>query len=280
MASQPAALPAPETAGAAPRGRAAGADDRVFLAASTLLFIAGAAGAILWCGSMGGGMPMPGGWTMSMAWMRMPGQGWFGAATSFMTMWVVMMVAMMVPSLVPMLQGYRRTLRAAGEARVGARTAIAGASYFLVWAAFGAVAYALGVALASAEMRSPALARAVPAATGAALLLAGCLQLSPWKIRRLDGCRNSPACCGPFSPGLMAAVRAGRRLGLQCALCCSGLMAVLLVGGVMDLGVMAAVTVGITLERVVPRALLAARATGLVVVTAGIAMLGRALLRF
>ncbi len=48
----------------------------------------------------------------------------------------------------------------------------------------------------------------------------------------------------------------------------------------MDLGVMAAVTVGITLERVVPRALLAARATGLVVVTAGIAMLGRALLRF
>ena len=28
---------------------------------------------------MSGGMPMPGGWTMSMAWMRMPGQGWVGA---------------------------------------------------------------------------------------------------------------------------------------------------------------------------------------------------------
>jgi hypothetical protein len=42
-------------------------------------------------------MPMPGGWTMSMAWMRMPGQTWPGAAASFLGMWVVMMVAMMLP---------------------------------------------------------------------------------------------------------------------------------------------------------------------------------------
>ena len=33
---------------------------------------------VAWCSSMSamGGMPMPGGWTMSMAWMRMPGQTW------------------------------------------------------------------------------------------------------------------------------------------------------------------------------------------------------------
>ena len=35
---------------------------------------------------------MPGGWTMAMAWMRMPGQTWPGAAASFLGMWVVMMV--------------------------------------------------------------------------------------------------------------------------------------------------------------------------------------------
>ena len=46
---------------------------------------------------------MPGGWSMSMAWMRMPGQTWPGAAASFLAMWAVMMVAMMLPSLVPML---------------------------------------------------------------------------------------------------------------------------------------------------------------------------------
>jgi len=54
-----------------------------------------------------GEMPMPGGWTMSMAWMRMPGQTWPGAAASFLGMWIVMMVAMMLPSLVPMLCGDR-----------------------------------------------------------------------------------------------------------------------------------------------------------------------------
>jgi predicted metal-binding membrane protein len=55
-------------------------------------------------------MPMPGGWTMSIAWMRMPGQTWPGAVASFLGMWVVMMVAMMLPSLVPMLWRYRQTL--------------------------------------------------------------------------------------------------------------------------------------------------------------------------
>ena len=61
-------------------------------------------------------MPMPGGWTMSMAWMRMPGQTWPGAASSFLGMWVVMMVAMMLPSLVPMLLRYRRAVGRQGNA--------------------------------------------------------------------------------------------------------------------------------------------------------------------
>ncbi|MFI5197554.1 MAG: hypothetical protein ACHQJD_02950 [Thermoanaerobaculia bacterium] len=75
-----------------------------FLSASALLFVVGAWGTIAWCGSMSGGMPMRGGWTMSMAWMRMPGQTWPGAAASFVGMWVVMMVPMMLPAFVPMLR--------------------------------------------------------------------------------------------------------------------------------------------------------------------------------
>src|SRR5258708_5601191 len=68
-----------------------------------LLFVASTAVTIVWGASMGtmGGMPMPGGWTMSMTWM--PGQDWSGATLSFLGMWVVMMIAMMMPSLVPML---------------------------------------------------------------------------------------------------------------------------------------------------------------------------------
>src|SRR5438445_10183626 len=80
------------------------ASQRVFFGVSALLFAASAAVTIAWCTSMSamGGMPMPGGWTMSMTWMLMPGQTWPGAAASFLCMWVVMMIAMMMPSLVPM----------------------------------------------------------------------------------------------------------------------------------------------------------------------------------
>ena len=62
------------------------ASRQAFLGVSALLFAASAAGTIGWCGSMSamGGMPMPGGWTMSMAWMRMPGQTWSDAAASFL----------------------------------------------------------------------------------------------------------------------------------------------------------------------------------------------------
>jgi predicted metal-binding membrane protein len=112
-----------------------------------------------------GGMPMPGGWTMSMAWMRMPGQTWFGAAVSFLGMWLVMMVAMMLPSLIPMLWRYRHAVRRTGETRLGRLTALAGVGYFFVWTVFGMVAFPLGVTLAAIEMRQPALARAVPIAS-------------------------------------------------------------------------------------------------------------------
>ena len=70
---------------------------RAFLGVSTIVFAASAAMTIVWCASMSamGEMQMPGGWTMSMMWMRTPGQTWLGAAASFVGRWVVMLVTMM-----------------------------------------------------------------------------------------------------------------------------------------------------------------------------------------
>jgi len=47
------------------------ASQQAFLGVSALLFAASATVTIVWCASMSamGEMPMPGGWTMSMAWM-------------------------------------------------------------------------------------------------------------------------------------------------------------------------------------------------------------------
>src|SRR5260221_7057222 len=151
------------------------------LAATTLLFAASVAGTIYLCGSMSGGMPMPGGWTMSMAWMRMPGQTWPGAAVMFLAMWLVMMVAMMLPSLVAMLRSYPTDLRG---------LLAAGSAYFLVWTIAGLAVYPAGLALAAAAMRWPPLARAVPLAGGLLLVVPGIVQLTPRQARQLAVFRN------------------------------------------------------------------------------------------
>src|SRR5574338_634977 len=225
-----------------------------FFGVSALLFAASAAVTIAWCASMSamGGMPMPGGWTMSMAWMRMPGQTWSGAAASFLVMWDVMMVAMMLPSLVPMLWRYRQARGQTGETRLGRLTALAGTAYFFVWTAVGVAAFPLGVALTTSEMQQPALAHAVPLVVGVVVLIAGALQFTAWKAHHLACCREAPGRDLKLPADAGTAWRHGLRLGLHCSTCCAGLTAILLAIGVMDLRAMAVVTAAITVERLAP----------------------------
>ena len=252
--------------------------EHAVLAVSSLLFAASTTLTIVWCAPMAamGGMPMPGGWTMSMAWMRMPGQTWPGAAGSFLGMWVVMMAAMMLPTLVPMLWRYRQAVGSTGEACLARLTALVAVGYFFVWTVFGMAAYPLGVALATVEMQQPALARAVPIAVGGVVLIAGALQFTAWKARRLACCREVPGHGQAVPADAGTAWRHGLRLGLHCIQCCAGLMAILLVIGVMDLRAMAIVTAAITAERLAPGGERVARAIGAVVVGAGLVLIGRA----
>ncbi len=212
-----------------------------------------------------------------MAWMRMPGQTWPGAAAAFMGMWMVMMMAMMLPSLVPMLSLYRGSLRGPGEARLGVLTALVGAGYFSVWAACGAAAYPLGVTLGAVEMRWPALALSVPLARGLILLLAGGVQLTAWKARHLGHCRDACGCGPSLPPDAQSAWRHGLRLGVHCSLCCSGFILILLVTGVMDLRIMAAVAAAITAERLAPWPERVARVAGGVVIVIAVLVIAGSL---
>ena len=217
-----------------------------------------------------GGMPMPGGWTMSMAWMRMPGQTWAFAAMSFLGMWVVMMVAMMLPSLTPMLRRYREVIGRITDTRLGWLTALVSAGYFFVWILIGVAVFPLGIALAQVEMRQTALARAVPIAVGVVVLLAGAFQFTAWKARHLACCRVASAEALAPRADAAAAVRHGVRLGLHCSAGCGNLIAILLVIGVMDLRAMAVVTAAITCERLAPAGERVARAIGAVITGAGL----------
>jgi predicted metal-binding membrane protein len=218
------------------------------------------------------GMEMPGGWTMSMTWMRMPGQSWPGAAAMFMGMWVVMMVAMMLPAITPALARYRQAIRPLAGVPAGRLTLIVAAAYFTVWTLAGLAVFPLGAALAALTMSLPAISRAVPVATGIFILIAGALQFSVWKSRQLQCCRATPI--HPLD-NARAAWRHGLRLGGHCVRCCAGLTAMLLVLGVMDLLVMAIVTVAITAERVFPGGERIARMIGAIAIVAGLIQLSR-----
>jgi predicted metal-binding membrane protein len=261
------------------------ASRQAFLGISALLFAASAALTIIRCASMSamGGMPMPGGWTMSMAWMRMPGETWPGAAASFLGMWIVMMMTMMLPSLVPILWRYReavgrtvRTTARTNKTRLGLLTALVGVGYFFVWSALGIVAFTVGVALAEIEMQQPALARTVPIAGGVIVLIAGALQFTAWKARHLSCCREAPGTRCTLSADAGTAWRHGLRLGLHCSYCCTGLMAILLVIGFMELRAMAVVAAAITLERLAPAGERVARVIGAVVIGTELFLIARA----
>ena len=165
---------------------------------------------------------------------------------TFLTMWVVMMVAMMLPSLVPRLWRYR-------QAGFGLMTVLVAVGCFAVWTVFGMAAYPLVVALP----------RATPIAVGVVILLAGFLQFTAWKAHHLACCREAPA-------RGRAAWQEGLSLGLHCAKCNVGLMAILLVIGVADLRAMAVVAAAITVERLAPAGERVARATGAIALVAGL----------
>src|SRR5262249_5067927 len=124
-----------------PAERVAGAPRAEFIAACVLAFVASVAATAYFCCSMCCEMEMPGGWTMSMMWMRMPGQTWAASATSFQLMWLAMMVAMMLPSAVPMFLSTKRAPISLSVMATG---------YFAIWLAVGVGIYALGVAFAAA----------------------------------------------------------------------------------------------------------------------------------
>jgi len=251
---------------------------QTFLGVSALLFVASAALTTAWCASMSTmcQMPMPGGWTMSMAWMPMPGQTWLGSAASFVGMWFVMMVAMMLPSLVPALWRYRQTVRSTGETRQSWLTAVMAMGYFFVWTLCGAAIFPLGATLAEIEMQRPTLARVVPIAVGVVVVIAGALQFSAWKAHHLACCREPSRCKRTLPTDAATAGRHGLRLGLHCIYGCAGFTAILLVIGIMDVRVMALVTAAITAERLAPNGERVARAIGIVVVGVGLLLIARA----
>lgn len=194
-------------------------------------------------------------------------------------MWWTMMIAMMTPSAAPTILLYaqvnRHAMAQGHDPATHASTATFAAGYFVMWLVFSIVAAALQLALQRAGIVSAAtMGTQVRWVSGAALIVTGLYQLSPLKNACLSHCR-APAVflSRHWRPGTVGALRLGVLHGAYCIGCCWMLMALLFVGGVMNLAWIAALSLLVLAEKVLGAGRWVGRAAGVVLIAWGAAIL-------
>jgi len=172
-------------------------------------------------------------------------------------MWSAMMVAMMVPSAAPVILLYATVHRRSQDSPPATAAFLAG--YLACWLGFSLLAAWLQVAATSPM--SMALGSQI--VSGTLLIAAGLYQLSPLKDACLGRCR-SPAqfLARHYRPGPTGAVRLGLLHGAYCLGCCWLLMALLFVVGVMNIAWVAALTLLVAAEKLLPGGQWIARIAG------------------
>ena len=178
------------------------------------------------------------------------GPGTMGLALlPFLGFWVVMMSAMMLPSVAPVAVLWTRLIggASAGFGRV-VRMSMFLSGYLMVWVAFGAVAFASLAGAGRLLTASPTAAKWLGAAI---FITAGIYQVTPWKDWCLRRCRSPIGALMYYIgfKGRSRDARVGLHHGVTCAGCCWGLMILLIAVGVMNVAVMAALTVVIFAEK-------------------------------
>lgn len=183
-------------------------------------------------------------------------------------MWTVMMAAMMLPSAAPMVMCFSVLNRRRGD---GARTFFFAAGYLALWAVFSGAVTVAQWALQSAGWVSPMIVSVSPVFSAALLLIAGVVQFSTFKNACLRACRSPLGfLISDWSDGLFGAWRMGMRHGLYCTGCCWGLMALLFVGGAINLLWIAALAILVAIEKLAPKGDLVGRLLGGVMIGAGV----------
>lgn len=175
-------------------------------------------------------------------------------------MWATMMVAMMLPSAAPAILLYAQVHRHSRGDEGPPPTAAFLAGYLACWLAFAAVAAVLQGALGTMGLASRE-------ASAAVLIAAGLYQLSPLKDACLSRCRLPAQFLSRYyRPGASGALRLGLLHGAYCVGCCWLLMALLFVGGVMNLAWVAALTLLVAAEKLLPGGEWIARIAGVAMV--------------
>ncbi len=186
-------------------------------------------------------------------------------------MWAVMMVGMMLPSATPMVLIYAAVARkSAMQGMPVAPTAAFVSGYIAMWLIFSLFATIAQWELGQAALLSPMMVSNSVGLGAVLLIAAGIYQWLPIKDKCLHHCR-SPVhfITTHWRSGSTGAFKMGLSHGAFCLGCCWVLMSLLFVGGVMNILWIAAITLFVLLEKMLPLGDVGGRLMGLLMFTAG-----------
>jgi predicted metal-binding membrane protein len=187
-------------------------------------------------------------------------------------MWIVMMVAMMLPTAGPMILTFATISRGQRQKK----QPYANTSTFVFGYIIVSIGYSLLAVFFQCWLHANAMLTSIGASnshilSGILLCVTGIYQWSSLKHTCLRFCRNPfNFLMGNWRAGSSGALYMGLKHGLLCTGCCWALMALMFVGGIMNLIWMVVITAIILIEKVAPKGDVFARIAGAAMITSGV----------
>lgn len=194
----------------------------------------------------------------------------------FLATWVAMMAAMMFPAAAPMIVTFARIHAGKRErAEPFVPTWVFVAGYLAVWTVAGAIAYLAARLAEDAAGRWMWLDDNAGRIGGGLLVLAGLYQLTPAKHACLNRCRTPlQFVMTSWRSGYRGALRMGVEHGGYCLGCCWMLFAIMFPLGIMNVALMAGITLLVFAEKVLPGGERVAKAVAVALVAYGLVVVG------
>ena len=194
-------------------------------------------------------------------------------AVSMFLMWWLMMIAMMTPSAAPTLLLFHNLKKIGSEGKKAlSYTYLFLFGYLIIWAIFSLIACIIHKFFDTSSITDAAMMQLKSVQfSGILLITAGVYQFTPLKNACLEKCRTPIDFLSSNNrKGAKGSFIMGAHHGLFCLGCCWALMALLFVGGVMNLFWITGLALYVLIEKIIIKARWLDKLMGLILIVFGI----------
>ena len=197
-------------------------------------------------------------------------------AISMFLMWWLMMIAMMTPSAAPTLLLFHNLKKIGSEGKKAlSYTYLFLFGYLIIWAIFSLIACIIHKFFDTSSITDTAMMQLKSVQfSGILLITAGVYQFTPLKNACLEKCRTPIDFLSSNNrKGAKGSFIMGAHHGLFCLGCCWALMALLFVGGVMNLFWITGLALYVLIEKIIIKARWLDKIMGLILIFFGTSLL-------